>query len=115
MRTITAHHDSAINNLLSIEAMSADYYRVEHDTDEPRTAFHAGIRFHSGPLADGVNGLTNEALLAIVADRLQQYQIGPLACSENQEASDCINKALDWLTKRTADRLARGVEGTQLP
>ena len=71
------------------------------------------IRFQQGPIQEAdVNGVTMETLLAVVEDRLAGFQAGDYACQENEEALDHVRKALGCLKKRTADRLARGVEGT---
>lgn len=71
------------------------------------------VIFQNGPIAEaGVNGITNEALLAIVLDRLERFQEGPFACPENSMAAMRIVAALHFLQKRTRDRIARGVEGT---
>jgi hypothetical protein len=70
------------------------------------------LKFQHGPIKEaGVNGITNEALLAIVADRLRGAQEGPFACPENGYALQSIEMASLWLGKRTLDRMARGVEG----
>ncbi len=72
------------------------------------------ILFQNGPIKEvgGANGISQEALLAIVIDRLRSFQAGPFACRENAMAlSKCIG-ALWWLKNRTRDRVARGVEGT---
>lgn len=71
------------------------------------------IAFQNGPPAEvGVNGITNEALLAIVADRLEGFHAGPFATMDNSDALDHVNAAIDCLHRRTKERLARGVEGT---
>jgi len=71
------------------------------------------ILFQNGPIPEvGVNGVTHEALLSIVADRLRLFQKGPYACTENDFALGCIEKALSWLKYRTTKRMLRGVEGT---
>lgn len=71
------------------------------------------IRFQKGPIKEaGVNGISNESLLAIVIDRLQSFQAGAYACRENHEALVKLEEAMTLLQKRTRDRLARGVEGT---
>lgn len=71
------------------------------------------IMFQNGPIAEcGVNGLTQEVLLAIVVDRLQSFQRGPFSCRENAVALTHLETAQLWLHKRTLDRMARGVEGT---
>ncbi|PWR25376.1 hypothetical protein DKG74_04145 [Zavarzinia aquatilis] len=73
----------------------------------------AVILFQNGPIAEvGVNGVTHEALLAIVADRLRSFQAGPYACRENALALTKIEEAQHWLQSRTLARMRRGVEGT---
>lgn len=71
------------------------------------------ILFQNGPIAEvGINGLTQEVLLAIVADRLRAFQAGPYACRENALALTKIEEAQHWLHHRTMARIQRGVEGT---
>lgn len=73
----------------------------------------APVLFQNGPIKElGVNGVTQEALLAIVIDRLRSFQAGPFSCRENAIALTHAETALMWLQKRTTDRLRRGVEGT---
>ena len=57
------------------------------------------------------DGTTNEELLAVLIDRLHYLQ-GKFPCRENAIAITHIETALLWLNKRTADRIARKVEGT---
>jgi len=71
------------------------------------------IGFQDGDPAEGVNGVSNEALLAIVEDRLSCWQMGGFSCRENAIALTHIQEAMMWLQKRTRDRVSRGVEGTQ--
>src|SRR3990167_1123701 len=61
--------------------------------------------------AVGVQGWTNEAVLAVVIDRLRGFQAGAFGCRENALALTKCEEALLWLEKRTADRRARNVEG----
>lgn len=71
------------------------------------------IRFQNGPIKEaGVNGITQEVLLAICADRLRSFQAGPYASRDNAVALTHLETAQMWLHKRTRERLARGVEGT---
>jgi hypothetical protein len=75
----------------------------------------AKINFQNGPIKEnGVNGIQNEDLLAIVIDRLKGFQSGNFACRENALALTKIEEALMWLNKRTADRQKRGVEGINI-
>lgn len=71
------------------------------------------IAFQNGPIKEaGVNGVTQEVLLAICIDRLRSFQAGPFACRENALALTKLEEGLMWLNKRTRDRIARDVEGT---
>ena len=56
---------------------SANASTPEHDEIVPGVT----ILFQNGPIPEvGVNGVTHEALLAIVVDRLRAFQKGPFAC-----------------------------------
>lgn len=57
-------------------------------------------------------GVTHEALLAILIDRMQAFQKGPYSCRENALALTKLEEAAHWLNARTARRVAQGVEGT---
>ena len=71
------------------------------------------VIFQNGPIKEvGVNGVTNEDLLSIVAHRLQCFQTSQFACRENALALTKIEEATHWLAHRTAGRQARGVEGS---
>lgn len=71
------------------------------------------IVFQNGPIKEaGVNGITQEALLAITIDRLRSFQAGPYSCRENAIALTHCEEALMWLQRRTVERIKRGVEGT---
>jgi hypothetical protein len=71
------------------------------------------ILFQNGPIKEfGVNGITQEALLAIVIDRLRLFQAGQFSCRENAIALTHCEEALMWLQRRTVARIQRGVEGT---
>lgn len=73
------------------------------------------ILFQNGPIPEsGVNGLTQEVLLEICADRLRSFQDGPYACRENALALTKIEEAQMWLHNRTLKRMQRGVEGTHI-
>jgi hypothetical protein len=83
--------------------------------DSKNTASRAEcfIGFQDGPIKEmGVNGVTQEALLAIVIDRLRSFQAGPFACQDNEDALRACQVALGKLQQRTLARIKRGVEGT---
>ena len=69
------------------------------------------IEFQNGPIpTNGTNGLTNEALLAILIHRTETLN-AQYPCAENEAAIEFMNKARDAFEARTANRKARGVEG----
>jgi hypothetical protein len=83
------------------------------EQDLRRVSWVRAINFQNGPIKEfGVNGITQEALLAIVIDRLRSFQAGPYACEANGFALTHCEAALDNLQARTRARIARGVEGT---
>lgn len=132
MRELTSHKVSGLNEALQIKVLdepgqgnACHRYKIsppELDTfdccADPQRASRlmracCDIRFQDGPINEaGVNGISNESLLAIVEDRLVGFQDGIFACRENAIALTKIQEAMQWLQKRTRDRLTRGVEGT---
>jgi len=116
MREVTSHKVPGLNEALTIEVLdepgaggACHRYVISTVAD----FVHCDIRFQNGPIAEaGINGISNEALLAIVEDRLISFQAGDYACRENAIALTKIQEAMMWLQKRTRDRIARGVEGT---
>lgn len=73
--------------------------------------FVVEITFQDGSIDDGskADGLTDEALLAIVADRLGGFQQGSMACRENALALAAVITAMLSLKSRSQKRLDRGV------
>lgn len=70
------------------------------------------VEFQNGPIQEfGINGVQQEHLLAIVADRLRSFQAGPFSNRYNSIALTKTEEALMWLHRRTIDRIQRGVEG----
>lgn len=77
------------------------------------SAKHSTVLFQNGPIKEvGVNGVTHEALLAIIIDRIEAYQKGSFACPENSMALNALRLAQEALHLRTVLRYERGVEGT---
>lgn len=127
MREITDHKVSPVNDTLTITtaddpgADGANHaYRImgydsltNPSADNYPALDKCSIVFQNGPISvAGVNGITQEALLAIVADRLRSFQAGPYACIENAQALGYVEAAMNVLKSRTLARMARGVEGT---
>lgn len=126
MRTIHEHQVNPANDRLQIEVIdepgsggASHLYRIrgfafpDASGDQRLYGSRVDLPFQNGPIAEvGVNGVTHEALLAIVADRLRSFQAGPYACRENALALTKIEEAMHWLHHRTPARVRRGVEGT---
>lgn len=117
MRELNEHKVNPANDTLSVTVLdqpgqgnACHEYEISHPDMEPTK-----ISFQNGPInedGNGVNGLTHEVLLAIVADRLRGFQQGPYSCKANACALTHIEEAQHWLQQRTLERMRRGVEGT---
>jgi hypothetical protein len=130
MRELTSHRVNECNESLEIQVLDEPgaggashiyaVYGFHTGTNQPAQVHSATrdetclkIAFQNGPIPSaGVNGVTQEALLAIIEDRLKSFQAGPYACRENALALTHIQEAMHWLHHRTRERLARGVECT---
>jgi hypothetical protein len=90
------------------------YDQVKRDTaGSPAHRAECVVNFQNGPIKEaGVNGVTQEALIAILIDRLRSFQAGPFSCRENAIALTHFEEGLMWLQRRTVARIKRGVEGT---
>lgn len=86
-------------------------YNIGLHTEQTATS-GAHIHFQNGAVKEvGVNGITDEALLAVLIDRLQGFQRGQFSCRENALALTKMEEAMHWLQHRAQDRERRGVEG----
>lgn len=117
MRTINEHKVNPANDLLEIRVLDEPGAGgANHEymiSTPPPDGFVCRISFQNGPIKEnGVNGVTQEALLAICIDRLRAFQAGKFACRENAIALTKLEEAQHWLLHRTRARMARGVEGT---
>lgn len=125
MRTITTHHTNDANKAITLEADDRNpengnashvysmHYLEYFKGNTRSSAQHQQVAFQNGPIAEvGVNGITNEVLLAIVIDRLEGFQSSKWMCEANAVALEAVQKALAALEARTRSRVARGVEGT---
>lgn len=131
MRQLISHTVNECNDKLKIEVLdepgSGGACHLYHITgfnsatnpSDPWTARHgqpaehSTILFQNGPIKEvGTNGVTHEALLAILIDRLQCFQAGPYANEYNESALESLHRAQRCLLNRTKERTERGVEGT---
>ena len=123
-RELTSHKVNGLNEALTIEVLdepgqgnACHVYKIHcpRSVDDNGGQFPDAqcVKFQNGPIKEfGVNGISGEALLAIVEDRLLGFQSGEFATRENACALTHIQEAMMWLQKRTMDRMRRGVEGT---
>lgn len=119
MRTIEYHKVNGLNEAITITVLDEPgsgganhVYKMDLDLGNA-IAEACEIKFQKGPIKEvGVNGISGEALLAVVIDRLRCFQAGPFACRDNAIALTKLEEAVMWLHKRTHKRMRRGVEGT---
>lgn len=122
MREINKHKTNDCNQAIQISADERDvkYGNASHAyaitfVDKDGADIYFNIEFQRGPIKEvGVNGLTNEALLAILIDRMEGFQSSPFACEENAVALAHLEQAMAAFHVRTKAREARGVEGTNV-
>ncbi len=120
MRELTDHKVNPANDVLTVQAVDepgsggANHrYMLTGYSSKHGNGGATLIEFQDGPINEaGVNGLTHEVLLSIVADRLRSFQQGPFASRYNALALTHIEDAQNWLNRRTLERMRRGVEGT---
>ena len=125
MRILKAGNEGSVNPVLNIHVLDEPgvggaHHEYEVYIDETKVpmpegglrGFVAKVHFQTGAIAEaGINGCTNEALLAIVVDRLECFSKGPFPSRETSIALTKCQEALHWLTHRTRERELRGVEG----
>jgi hypothetical protein len=125
VRELTSHKVNVLNEALKVRVMdepgsggACHQYLISTPNKPLRSelsspAVNCEIEFQNGPIGEfGVNGISQEALLAILEDRLVGFQSGPYATADNAEALEHIRAAMECLHRRTKARVARGVEGT---
>lgn len=119
MRKLTSHKVNGLNEAIDVEVMDEPgtggaNHRYQLVLEHNRLSrISTEIVFQNGAIGEvGFNGISNEALLAIVEDRLKGFQSGKFSCCENALALTHIQDALHCLHHRTRERVQRGVEGT---
>lgn len=121
---ITSHHVEGSTGNVRIEVLDGKgpggahcVYGMHSPTAEPLDEYEnylGGVNFQKGCIgSEGMNGITNEALLAIVAHRLECFQAGPYSCNQNGTALHLVKGALAILKVRTMERIGRGVLGKE--
>ncbi len=126
MRELTGHKVNGVNDGLAVLVMDEPgpgganhHYNIIWNRKTHAgecgtvTGDECSLNFQNGPIREvGTNGVTHEALLAILIDRLEGFQRGKFACDKNAVALGHLRLAVTALTSRTLERAARGVEGT---
>lgn len=132
MRELTGHRVNPANDKLTVTVMdepgaggACHLYRISGFDTRTNTSDESAVSgestgqsevdivFQNGPIGEvGVNGVTQEALLAVLIDRLESFQSGQWACEENAFALNHLRDAQESLLRRTRRRMERGVEGT---
>ena len=106
-----------VQNGEQVEGVTAyargNYYKVSANPESPDyiEPFDIHLHFQDGPtVLEGVNGATNEALLKVLIHRTKILD-SQFPSEHNKEAIAALESALAAFDARTAERLARGVEG----
>ncbi|MBI1333491.1 MAG: hypothetical protein JST12_09630 [Armatimonadetes bacterium] len=74
------------------------------------------VKFQQGlPPEVGINGVQVEDVIEVAIAKLESYQSGPLACSENTAAIQALTVAKDALKRRRQRRMLQGVFNTMSP
>lgn len=120
MRRLNEHKTNPVNEQIEIivtDQIGPGGANHRYEIHLPDTVERFGLttilHFQNGPIKEaGVNGLTHEALLAVLIDRLEGFQSGQYKHPSNQMAKEHLELAMECLQARTKEREARGVEGT---
>jgi hypothetical protein len=80
------------------------------ETEFIRVVFQKGF-----PSQVGINGCRVEHVLGVAIARLLEYQQGPLACVENEDALYHLQAAVTALQERISRRKEQGVLNTMSP
>lgn len=115
-KEVTYHKGNTLNDYWNIlgsfpSAGGANTEYALYGTGD--NGFEIFLKFQNGNPNEEVNGISNEMLLAILIDRMEGFQSGKFACKRNQDALDALREAMYSLKARTAERVEKGVEGTQ--
>jgi hypothetical protein len=105
------HHHQAVSKCLTdhCRIFSVDepgpggaYHKYQIHCDKKEGGFVVEISFQKGAVneAADVNGIPDEALYAILIDRLEGFQVGPGKCREGELALARLEESLHWLQQR---------------
>lgn len=123
-RQITSHHDGhGLNDSITVIADRQTNGGASHryvaimpaSQTDPGVPTPLHIQFQQGARNEpgSIPGVTEAVLLAILIDRLQGFQAGPFACTENDEQLVHLESALSATRRRADERAKRGVLGKE--
>lgn len=126
IRFLEEHKINPVNDLVTVTVIDGPMISRDPAGTSPAAPLYqietpngarVQLNFQNGPISEvGVNGVTNEALIVVVLDRMREFQKNPqFACRENALAITKLEEALHWLHARTLARMRKGIEGTRLP
>jgi hypothetical protein len=73
------------------------------------------LLFQRGPVREaGLNGVTEEALIAVLIDRFTSFRDGPFSHPAHSAILEHLEGALEEMHGRTRERESRGVKGTSV-
>jgi hypothetical protein len=123
MRHLEDHKVTTLNRecvtVRAVDAKDSDgahhLYQIDvRDPQKGSNIYRTMLMFQKGGLQDvGPNGLTDQALIAIVLDRMRGFQEGPYKCDENIPVILHLESVLEVFRIRAEERAARGVEGVR--
>lgn len=127
MSEIIDHKSTGLNEHIRIDVLDSPgpggachEYLIQPlipEENPPAGAINAvTLKFQKGGVQTaGVNGLSNEALLAVLLHRYRGLRDGPFPCRENVVTVILLEEVLSIQKRRTMERSARGVEGKLVP
>lgn len=96
-----------------------DHMQLEYVPAEEKGVIRRGsltnvLQFQHGLLGDDglENGIFTEDVITILIMRLSHQNQGDLRCRENSLAITHLEEALNWLDRRSSNRVKQGVENT---
>ena len=129
VRVLTDHKTNKFNrecvNVSAIDKKSSDnanhryeisvWKNAETSDQNDELVEVCNLNFQNGGLKEvGANGITDQALIAVVLDRVRGFNGGQFRCRENSMIITKLEEAMLWMEKRSNDRARRGVEGERI-
>lgn len=127
MKLLTTHHDSfPLNASILVAAVDDPRFGASHryEFSGKPMAGNEGVlssigflQFQKGPRGEigSTHGVTEAAVLAVLIDRVEDFQKTEYRCEENAHIVRHLREALDWTKRRAVNRAKRGVLGKERP